>query len=85
MEPGVVADLLAGHGRAVERATPGDRVLHRYFVGLAQRNREHRVHLFLLLDEPHQLLGRIADLFGCGTEVQEAAQSRRIDGLRACT
>ena len=42
---------------------------------------EHRVHLLVLLDEPHHLLGGVADLLGRAAEVQEPAQRRRVDLL----
>ena len=48
--------------RAVERAARRDRVLHDHVVGLAERDREHGVHLLVLLDQPHELLRGVADL-----------------------
>ena len=62
--------------RAVERAARGDRVLHDHVVGLAERGREHRVHLLVFLHQPHELLRRVADLLGRRAEVQQPAQPR---------
>ena len=41
------------------------------------------MHLLVLLDQPHHLLRGVADLLGRGTEVQQPAQRRRVDLLRA--
>ena len=77
VETGVVAELGPTDRLAVEQAAGRDRVLHHHVVGLAERDREHRVHLLVLLDQPHELLGRVADLLRRGTEVQ---QPRSPDG-----
>ena len=40
---------------------------------------QDRVHLLALLDQPHHLLGGIADLLGRLAEMEEPAQRRGVD------
>ena len=37
------------------------------------------MHLLVLLDEPHHLLRRVADLLGGAAEVEQPAQRRRVE------
>ena len=84
VEAGVVADLRAApRPRRRARCPRAIGYCTNDLVGLAERDREDRVHLLVLLDEPHQLLRGVADLLGRRAEVQQAAQPRRVDRLRA--
>ncbi len=61
----------------------GDRDPHDHLVGVAERDRQDRVQLLLLLDEPHHLLGGVAEVLGRLRQVQQAAQRRRVDAVVA--
>ena len=61
--------------RLPRRPTPlGDRHPHDDVVGLAEGEGEDRVELLLLLDEPHHLLGLVAEVLGGLGQVEQAAQ-----------
>src|SRR6266511_2679173 len=78
---GLELELGLAQGPAVERGARRDRHAGDHLVAVAQGQSEHRVHLFALLDQPHHLLGGVAELLGRAAEVQQAAERRRIDLL----
>ena len=69
VEPGVLTQSVPAGLRAFEGGSRRDREAHDDVVGLAERDREHGMHLFVLLDQPHELLRGVADLLGCAADV----------------
>ncbi len=56
---------------------------HHDLVGLAQGDAEDGVDVLVLLDDPHHLLGGVADVLGGLRQVQQPAQRRRVEVLGA--
>ena len=63
---------------AVEERSRRHRDADDHLVGVAEGDGEDRVHLLVLLDQPHHLLGGVAELLGRRAEVQQPAQRRRV-------
>ena len=64
---------------AVGRRPCRHRHPHHHFFGIAERQRQDRVELLTLLDEPDHLLGGVADLLGRLAQVDQAAQPRGVE------
>ena len=79
MEAGLDVEAQRPQRRTVGPGTGRDRHPHHDVVALAERDGEDGVQFFLLLDEPHHLLGLVAEVLGRLGELEKAAQAGRVD------
>ena len=60
-----------------------DRDAHDDLVRVTERDRQDRVELLLLLDQPHHLLRRVAEVLGRLRQVEQTPERRGIDAVVA--